>query len=94
MHGAHPMRSVRMNIVMAMVIEFCTPWAHHNNTVFSSTHTVLISSGLGTQRRRWESSWKAWLWGSSISRPYRALIRYGLFSTSSSWRRKSIKTNR
>lgn len=53
------------------------------------THSVCSSSGLGTHCSRWESSWKALLWGSSMSRPYRALIRYGLFFTSSSCRRRS-----
>lgn len=39
------------------------------------TYTVLISSGFGTQLRRCDRSWNAWLWGSSISRPYKALMR-------------------
>lgn len=51
--------------------------------------SVCSSSGLGTHWSRWESSWKALLWGSSMSRPYRAFIRYGLFFTSSSCRRRS-----
>ena len=33
------------------------------------THSVCSSSGLGTHWSRWESSWKALLWGSSMSRP-------------------------
>lgn len=57
----------------------------------SGTYTVLMSSGFGTQLSRCESSWNAWLWGSNINRPYRALMRYGLCSTSSSWRRRSAK---
>lgn len=34
-----------------------------------STYVVCMSSGLGTHWRRWERSWKALLWGSSISSP-------------------------
>lgn len=64
----------------AMVVQCC-----------SGTYTVLMSSGFGTQLSRCESSWKAWLWGSNINRPYRALMRYGLCSTSSSCRRRSAK---
>lgn len=41
----------------------------------AGTYTVLISSGFGTQLRRCDRSWNAWLWGSSISKPYRALMR-------------------
>lgn len=53
------------------------------------THSGCSNSGLGTHWRRRDSNWKALLWGSSMSSPYSALIRYGLFFTSSSCRRRS-----
>lgn len=53
------------------------------------THSVCSSSGLGTHCSRCDSSWKALLCGSSMSSPYRALIRYGWLFTSSSCRRRS-----
>ena len=54
------------------------------------THSVCSSSGLGTHCSRCDSSWKALLCGSSMSRPYRALIRYGLLFTSNNCRRRSV----
>lgn len=44
------------------------PWRQRAQAP-ARTHSVCSNSGLGTHWSRWESSWKALLWGSSMSRP-------------------------